>query len=82
MLRYLLAIETYFETLDLPQQERFFERLQRWFDATEQFHDQLYELDRQDYIDNKIRERENQLVLQAALENGEEPDFRPVDRRR
>lgn len=82
IVRYLLSIETYFDTLDVPPQERFFERLQRWYDATEQFHDQLYELDRQEYIDNKIRERENQVILQAALERGEEPDFTPVDRRR
>ena len=82
IVRYLLAIETYFDTLDLPPQERFFERLQRWFDATEQYHEQLHELDRQSYIDNKIRERENQLTLQAALDNGEAPDFTPVDRRR
>ncbi len=82
IVRYLLSIETYFDTLDLPLQDRFFQRLQSWFDATEQYHDQLYELDRQTYIDNKIRERENQLILQAALDKGEEPDFTPVDRRR
>jgi hypothetical protein len=82
IVRYLLAIETYFDTLDLPAEDRYRVRLERWFDATEQFHRQLYELPRKEYINNKLRERQNQEILQQSIADGVPPEFNPVDRRR
>ena len=82
IVRYLLAIETYFDTLGLPEDERYLRRLERWFDATEKFHRQLYELPREEYLENKLLERENQKILQQAIADGTQPDFSPVDRRR
>jgi hypothetical protein len=82
IVRYLLAIETYFATLGVDQDDQYERRLERWYDATEAYAAQLYELDRKEYIYNKKRERENQVVLQHALENNIEPVYIPLDRRR
>jgi len=82
LVRYLLAIETYFETLDVPAELQFERRLERWFDATEQFRPQLYELEKSEYISNKIRERKNQEILQVAVQENVEPVYVPVDERK
>lgn len=82
LVRYLLAIETYFETLDVPAELQFEHRLERWFDATEQFRPQLYELEKSEYISNKIRERKNQKILQAAVQENVEPVYVYVDERK
>ena len=78
IVRYLLAIQTYFETLDVePEDERYRQRLERWFDYTEKYKRQLYEMDREDYISIKSRERNNQTILMAALESGEKAVYGP-----
>jgi len=82
IVRYLLAIETYFATLGVDADDQYDQRLERWYDATELYSEQLYELGRSEYMFNKRRERENQVVLQHALENNIEPVYIPLDRRR
>ena len=82
IVRYLLAIETYFATMDVPPEQRFMERLENWFDATEQFRRQLYELPRKEYIANKIKERFNQEILQTAIDNNMQPVYKKVERQR
>ncbi|MGI9317938.1 MAG: hypothetical protein ACR2QW_11440 [bacterium] len=82
LVRYLLAIETYFATLDIPTESQFEDRLERWFDATERYRPQLYELERSEYISNKIRERKNQEILQFAIQENVQPIYVQVDQRK
>ena len=76
IVRYLLSIQTYFATIDQEGQTDGYEnRLERWFDLTQEHERQLYEMSRETYLDIKIRERDNQLVLIEAIKNNVEPDF-------
>jgi len=75
VVRYLLAIKAYFETLDLPESVRFEQRIDRWFSATEQYPKQLREMSREAYISIKQRERANQEILIAALRNNVLPVY-------
>ncbi len=69
--RYYLALQAYMDTLKFPENERFKKRLGRWFTLTERYPEQLYEMSRDEYLDSKKREHENQLMLQKkALETG------------
>jgi hypothetical protein len=62
--RYYLAIQTYMDTLAVPRDQRFEKRISRWYDLTARFPQQLYELDKGEYLANKRREHKNQLMLQ------------------
>ena len=55
-MRYYLAIEAYLEALQSPRKEQFERRLERWFSATQTYHRQLHEIDREDYLSMKQRE--------------------------
>jgi hypothetical protein len=69
VVRYFLALQVYLDTRTLPDTERFEQQIQRWFDFTERFHAQLYELPKADYLANKRRERDNQLELQRGIDS-------------
>ena len=71
VVRYLLALRVYFQTLDVPKGDRFRVRAQQWYDATEEFHEQLHEVDRADYLRAKEKEWQRQQALQRLLEQGE-----------
>ena len=55
-MRYYLAIDTYLATLDKPLDQR----LARWFDATEQYPQQLHEVERGAYLQMKAQEVQRQ----------------------
>ncbi|AOJ76943.1 hypothetical protein [Burkholderia ubonensis] len=55
-MRYYLAIDAYLGTLDKPLDQR----LARWFDATEQYPQQLHEVDRAAYLQMKAKEIQRQ----------------------
>ena len=80
IVRYMLSIETYLSTLDLPKEARFIKRLETWFDSTELYKAQLYELGRSEYLANKKRERKNQELLQMAVGSNITPEFHRLDR--
>ena len=65
--RYHLAVQAYLDTLELAENDRFESRLNRWFDLTERHHRQLFELEKDQYLDFKRRERSDQLRLQGAV---------------
>jgi len=65
--RYFFAVQAYLETLKDPESIRFRKRIVRWFDLTERYSAQLHELDKKEYISNKIREYQNQIRLQNAI---------------
>jgi hypothetical protein len=48
--RYYLAIEAYLASLNRPAAQQLDARLEHWFDATEQFPQQLHEIDRSSYL--------------------------------
>jgi hypothetical protein len=52
-MRYFLAVDACVSTASLPSQNRFEERLERWFDSTERYSHQLHELDRGEYLSMK-----------------------------
>ncbi|MBI3775685.1 MAG: hypothetical protein HY273_09060 [Gammaproteobacteria bacterium] len=69
VVRYFLALQIYVDTRALTESERFEQQINRWFDYTERFHAQLYELPKAEYLANKRRERDNQVALQRRLDN-------------
>jgi len=67
-LRYYLALDSYFSTEHTPEAGRFDQRLNRWFDLTERYPAQLHEMDRDDYLRAKRKERTQQLKMQQRLD--------------
>ncbi len=67
VVRYMLALRASLELEDEP----FMRRAEGWFEATERYPRQLHELEREEYLEIKRREFENQLAYQSAVERGE-----------
>jgi hypothetical protein len=59
-MRYYLAIDAYLASLSTPAGQRLDDRLNRWFDATEQYPRQLHEVEKNDYIQMKHDEYQRQ----------------------
>lgn len=70
--RFYLALQVYLETHALPPDKRYEAALERWHALTERHHPQLYEMNRNDYLAAKRRERKNQLRLQQELTGSEQ----------
>ena len=68
IMRYFLAVSVYLESMKNPKKQDFRILLQRWFDATERYHAQLYEYERDTYIKAKLQERLNQEELQQKVD--------------
>lgn len=68
-MRYYFAIKSYLNTKEIEKAKRFESRINNWFDLTEQYHKQLYELDKSDYLKYKKMERKDQLRLQKAMKS-------------
>ena len=66
--RYFLAVDAFLDTLDIPVEQRFEQRIARWYDLTNLYPTQLYELQKQDYLRYKRKERAQQLRLQRKLD--------------
>lgn len=75
-IRYLFAIQSYLGTLEGSDETRFYRRSSRWFDLTERFHRQLYEMDKTDYLKFKTMEYQDQLRLQDEI-NKKPPEHFP-----
>jgi len=73
VVRYFLALQVYLATRALPDTERFEQQMERWFEFTERFHTQLYELPKTQYLVNKRRERDNQFELQRSIDTVKAP---------
>ena len=59
-MRYYLAMEAYLASLNQPPAQQFTARLSYWFDATEEYSQQLHEVDRSSYISMKKDEYQRQ----------------------
>ena len=69
--RYHLAVQAHLETLEVDSSFRNERAAARWFELTQAWPAQLFELERDVYLDNKRRELANQLRLQAAATRSE-----------
>jgi hypothetical protein len=67
VMRYYLSIEAYLASLKQPTAQQFNTRLQYWFDATEQYSQQLHEIDRSTYLNMKEDEYLRQQTEKPAL---------------
>ncbi len=66
LVRYYFAFMTFFDSsAESDSAQRYEDQLNDWFDRTETY-PQLHEISRQEYLDSKRKERENQLALQKA----------------
>ena len=61
-MRYYLAIDAYLQTLSQPPAAQVNARLDKWFDATEQYPQQLRETDKTSYLAMKKNEIQRQLA--------------------
>jgi hypothetical protein len=61
-MRYYLAIEAYLAAQALPAPEQLARSLEQWFDATEQYAQQLHEIDRPAYLEMKRHEVQRQAT--------------------
>lgn len=59
-MRYYLAIEAYLVSLAQPAAQQLNSRLQYWFDATEQYAEQLHEIEKSTYLNMKKGEHQRQ----------------------
>jgi hypothetical protein len=62
--RYYFAIQSFMDTMSYRGKKRFDMRISKWYDLTNRYRKQLFELDRQDYLTFKRREHKNQVLLQ------------------
>lgn len=65
--RYYFAIQAFMSSLHSPAASRFGRRIDTWYELTDRYRKQLFELDKKDYLAFKINEHENQLTLQRLL---------------
>jgi hypothetical protein len=65
-MRYYLAIDAYLQSLPLPAGQQVNARLEKWFDATEQYPVQLKETDKASYLTMKKSEIQRQQTSQPA----------------
>ncbi len=66
--RYYFAIQAFMKTLPYPEETRFVKRIGEWYDFTDRYRQQLFEMDKKDYLELKTTEYENQLILQQGIE--------------
>jgi hypothetical protein len=68
-MRYYLAIESYLGAQALPAPQRLDKSVQDWFSATERYAQQLHEIDRDAYVEMKLREARRQETEPPSRRN-------------
>ena len=71
--RYYLALQAYMDTIKFPEGVRLQRRLSQWYDLTDRYRRQLFEMPKEEYLKNKKKEHESLLLLQGE-ENQEDHD--------
>jgi hypothetical protein len=64
---YYLAILAYMDTLKIPVEQRFEQRVSKWYDLAALYKKQLLEMEKQNYLTRKRQARESQQRLQGEL---------------
>jgi hypothetical protein len=67
VVRYYLAIQSFMDTLHLPEESRLTMRLSKWYEYTSRFKKQLFDMEKKDYVEGKTEEYRNQMVLQQRV---------------
>lgn len=65
--RYYFAINSFMKTLDNPEETRFGRRIGEWYDLTNFYRPQLFEMEKNDYLTLKTAEHANQVILQRGI---------------
>ena len=65
--RYYFAIQSFMNTLRYPEERRFGMRINEWYDLTNRYRRQLFELEKEEYLAFKTMEQKNQVILQRRL---------------
>jgi len=65
--RYYFAIQSFMDTLHYSPKRVFTMRINTWYDFTSRYRQQLFDLDKKDYLSFKTVEHENQLKLQRQV---------------
>jgi hypothetical protein len=65
--RFYLAILAYFDTFEIPAEQRFEKQINQWYDLAAPFRKQLLEMEKDKYITYKRQDQKNQQKLQSAL---------------
>ena len=68
VMRYYLGLQALLESRAQPEAQRFEWRVQRWYALTDKYRRQLYELDEEEYLDSKRKERVGWAQLQAEID--------------
>jgi len=68
--RYYFAIQSFMDSLHYPPKKVFSMRINNWYDLTTRYRQQLFDLERKDYLTFKTVEHENQLKLQRQIGTG------------
>lgn len=68
--RYYFAIQSFMSTLRYPEGSRFGMRISEWYDLTNRYRKQLFEMEKKDYIRFKTEEHKNQGMLQLSIGAG------------
>ena len=68
--RYYLAIQSFMDTLRYPEKSRFSMRISQWYDLTNRYRKQLFDLDKKDYLRFKTKEHMDQVILQRQSAKG------------
>ena len=66
VMRYYLAVMAYMETLQYPAEQRFERRISRWYDLASRYKQQLFMMEKREYLDYKRRDLKSQIMLQNA----------------
>jgi hypothetical protein len=68
--RYYFAIQSFMNTLRYPEESRFSMTTGEWYDLTNRYRKQLFEMDKKDYHTLKTEEHKNQVTLQRRISTG------------
>lgn len=68
--RYYFAIQSFMDTLRYPEAGRFSMTTSEWYDLTNRYKKQLFEMDKKDYLMCKTTEHKNQAALQRSIGAG------------
>lgn len=68
--RYYLAIQAFMNTASYPEEKRFGKSIRAWYDLTDRYRTQLFELEKENYLRIKTMEHKNQAALQRRIWTG------------
>jgi hypothetical protein len=65
--RYYFAVRSFLDTSSCPEETRFGMMMNKWYDLTDHFRKQLFEMDKKEYVAFKTEEHRSQLIRSRAL---------------